>query len=135
MVGRVRRFDKSRDSREVYAMVMKAGRDTGSLINHMMSYGSGVKPEVGMGATILCWTDRHAGTIVKVTPSQVHVQHDKATRVDKNGMSEAQEYRYEADPNGSVEVFRWSKKKNGYRNAAGNGLLVGRREGYYDFSF
>lgn len=91
------------------------------------------EPEIGMGATILCWTDRHAGTIVRVTPTQVHVQRDKATRIDQNGMSETQGYSYEPNPDAPIEVFR--KTKKGYRNSAGNGLLIGRRDAYYDYSF
>jgi hypothetical protein len=112
--------------------MIHAGTETGSLMNHVMSRSEAV-PEVGMGATILCWTDRTAGTIIKVTPTQVHVQRDIATRIDHNGMSESQEYRYESDPNGIVEVFRMTKK--GYRNLSRNGLLIGSRQAYYDYSF
>ena len=102
-------------------------------MNHIYSAATQLTPTVGMGATILCWTDRHAGTIVKVTRTQVHVQRDTATRVDANGMSEAQDYKYAADPTGTVEVFRMTRK--GYRNSAGNGLLIGSRRAYHDYSF
>jgi hypothetical protein len=111
--------------------MMKAGTETGSLMNHVMSRGE-TKPEVGMGATILMWTDRKAGTIIKVTPTQVHVQVDKATRTDTNGMSESQEYAYERDTNGAVYVFRMTKR--GYR-CNGNGLGIGYRRAYHDYSF
>jgi len=112
---------------------MKAGSETGSLINHVYSRSLTPAPEAGMGATILAWTDRYAATIVKVTPQQIHVQRDIPTRVDTNGMSEAQEYTYAPNPEASIEVFRATKR--GWRNRAGNGLLVGKREEYYDFSF
>lgn len=113
--------------------MMKAGIETGSLMNHIYSTPTEQAPEVGMGATVLCWTDRHAGTIIKVTPAQIHVQHDIATRVDKNGMSESQQYEYAPDPNGRVDVFRMTKR--GWRNTSGNGLAIGIRQQYYDFSF
>lgn len=114
---------------------MKLGTETGSMVNHLMSgiNGSPV-PQVGMGATILMWTDRHAATIVKVTPTQVHVQRDIAKRVDSNGMSEMQTYLYEADPTADVEIFR--KTKNGYRKAGGGySLRIGDRAEYHDYSF
>lgn len=113
-------------------MGLKAGTETGSLINYLLSLG-GAKPEVGMGCTILGWTDRHAATIVKVTKTQVHVQRDIATRIDKNGMSESQTYSCAADPTADVEVFRVTKK--GLRNNRGNGLSIGKREEYYDHGY
>lgn len=113
--------------------MLKAGMETGSVINHIYSRVVATEPTIGMGATILCWTDRHAGTIIKVTRTQVHVREDTATRADSNGMSESQSYLYTADPQGKVHVFRMTKK--GYRNRAGNGLLVGTRAKYHDYSF
>ena len=112
--------------------MMKAGTETGSLINHVMSRQGPVEAVVGMGATVLMWTDRKAGTIIKVTPTQIHVRLDKATRTDSNGMSDCQSYSYEADPAGSVYIFR--KTKKGYR-CHGQGLLIGSREQYHDYSF
>lgn len=113
--------------------MMKAGTETGSLTNHLYSRVKRLEPKVGMGATELRWTDRKAVTIVKVTPTQVHVQYDIATRTDKNGMSENQTYSYESDPSSPVEIFRLTKK--GYRSKSGSGLLIGERDEYYDFSF
>jgi hypothetical protein len=111
---------------------MKLGSETGSLINHVMSRES-VKPEIGMGATILCWSDRHAATIIKMTPKSVTVQRDKAIRTDKNGMSESQDYTYERNENGSISTFRLTKR--GWRNKSGEGLRIGDRREYYDYSF
>lgn len=113
---------------------MKLGTETGSLVNHLMSGTKGEPtPTVGMGCTILGWSDRHAGTIVKVTPTQVHVQQDVATRTDKNGASEIQEYTYAPDTTAPVQVFR--KTKRGWRSTAGDGLRVGDRREYHDYSF
>ncbi len=114
---------------------MQLGNETNSVVNHLLSGTNGEPtPVVGMGATILCWSDRHAATIVKVTPTQVHVQRDIAKRIDTNGMSECQSYTYEADPTASVEVFR--KTKRGWLAAGGgNGLRIGDRREYHDYSF
>lgn len=113
---------------------MKLGKETGSLVNHIMSRATDQPaPQVGMGATILMWSDRHAATIVKVTKTQVHVKQDKAVRIDTNGMSEHQEYTYTSDPDASVEVFRMTKR--GYRSSSGAGLVIGERDEYYDPSF
>jgi len=111
---------------------MKAGVETGSAINHFLSAQGDVKVEVGMGATILMWTDRRAGTVVKITPTQIHVQADTETRTDSNGRSESQRYEYSPNPNGTVYVFR--RTKRGMR-CHGMGVSFGRREAYRDFSF
>jgi hypothetical protein len=113
---------------------MRLGSQTGSVMNHLMTTSAQVEPVVGMGATICCWTDRHAATIVKVTRCQIHVQKDNATRTDENGMSECQTYSYSPNPNAPVIIFR-KTKRGGWRSACGNGLLVGHRRHYYDFSF
>lgn len=88
--------------------------------------------EIGTGATIYGYTDRYAATVIKATRCTVTLQRDKSIRIDGNGMSECQEYRYEADPDGDVETFRlvgdrWVHK--------GTRASVGTRCAYHDFSF
>lgn len=114
---------------------MRLGTDTGSLTNYLMSGPTKAKAdrEVGMGVTMLSWTDRHAGTIVKITPKQIHVQRDEATRIDKNGMSESQEYSYLPISGAPIEIFRLTKR--GWRSASYSGLAIGVRDEYYDYSF
>jgi len=114
---------------------MKLGTETGSLMNHIMSQcGNATDPKIGMGCTMLSYTDRHAGTIVKMTPKSITVQEDKAIRLDKNGMSESQQYEFAADPNGRRETFRL--RKNGeYVSTGGRRLLIGKRDKYHDYSF
>lgn len=112
--------------------MLKAGTETGSLMNHLMSRTVNPAANIGDGVTILGWTDRTAGTIIKVTPTQIHVREDNAKRIDKNGMSESQTYEYTPDPDGKVHVFRRTKK--GYR-CNGRGLRIGSRDAYYDYSF
>jgi hypothetical protein len=113
---------------------------TGSLVNMLMDGATPSAPTVGMGCTILGWTDRHAGTVVSVTHGgkRLGVQRDRAIRTDDNGMSDAQSYRYEPQPEAPVHYY--SLRKDGkYREVgAGQGglaLLLGVRREYYDFSF
>jgi hypothetical protein len=113
---------------------------TGSLINNIAANSAQRTPEVGMGATMLYYTDRHAATIVEVkSPRRIVLQEDTATRIDKNGMSEDQDYSYTTNPNGGTKEF--TLRKNGRWVAKGDsaksGLCchIGSRGTYYDFSF
>ena len=111
--------------------------ETGSFLNSVMGGSNrALEPEVGMGCTILCWTDRHAATVVEVrSATTIVVQQDHARRVDKNGMSESQKYEYTPNPEATREVFtrrkdgRWKKRGGGYT------LMLGERMEYHDFSF
>ena len=112
---------------------------TGSLVNHLMSNNGSTTPEVGMGATELSYTDRHAGTVVEVrSPTTLVFQADKVTRTDTNGMSECQSYSYEPNPAGAKVVY--TLRRNGkwvQKGASMNGpaLALGVRREYHDFSF
>lgn len=131
---------------------MKLGRETGSVNNWIQSNAviGQPTPEVGMGATILGWTDRYPGTITAVDRDRgavlLTVQEDAAERVDANGMSESQRYRFSPDPNG--RVYRYRQDKSGrwqaveqnpatgrWVKSGGKGLRMGERSKYYDFSF
>ncbi len=96
-------------------------------------------PTIGQGATIAMWSDRHAGTIIDVAGNTVVFQQDKATRVDKNGMSESQSYEYAPNPQGKITIF--TKRKNGQYVQKGSGmktgqrLQIGYRSEHYDYSF
>lgn len=88
---------------------MKPNTQTGSFINMLMSNNSTV-PEVGKGATVLMWTDRHAYEVIEVSDDKkrVVVQQYFPKRIDKNGMSESQEYEYkELSPVKEVIVWKW----------------------------
>lgn len=98
-------------------------------------------PVVGMGATLIHWTDRTACTIVGVSDDKktIFVQADHAKRVDKNGMSESQEYEYSPNTEGADYIF--TLRKNGryiqlgqpMRN--GQRIAIGFRRQYHDYSF
>lgn len=129
--------------------MLKLGSQTGSLINHCMSCTAAPLPEVGDGATILGWSDRHPATVVAVFKQGkydfVQVQSDNYKRIDKNGMSESQEYEYTPNPDGSVSTYRlrndvWEcvrKSDTGryVKTGSDSNVVFGRRERYYDFSF
>lgn len=131
---------------------MQIGTQTASLINHLQARSVIGQPEptVGMGATILCWTDRRAGTIIEVgkigKATKLVVQEDRATLTSGPITSEAQAYTYAPNPKGSTTTFK--QAANGtwqevYRNpetgrwilAKGHGLRIGAREAYTDPSF
>jgi hypothetical protein len=117
----------------------------GNLMNRIMESAKPAHPEVGMGATITMYSDRYPATIVGVelfksgpnkgTASVIRVQEDDAVRTDKNGMSEDQDYDY--TPNTNNPIITFTRRKNGSFTEKGrtSGLIVGRRDKYYDFSF
>lgn len=122
-------------------MTMALGKQTGSLMNHAMSSAAPIKPQIGMGVTVLGWTDRYAGTIIEIIRNGFVVQQDKAIRTDSNGMSESQSYRYEPNPDGRIRSFRQvmrGKAKGAWRESSGSGstgVLIGHRRAYHDYSF
>lgn len=126
---------------------MKLGKDTGSLVNLVMGMATNGQPDpvVGMGVTMLSWTDRRAATIIKVDGNVITVQRDHAKRTDANGMSEQQAYEYSPDTEGATYLYRQNKagqwvgvyrdSKSGRFNQNGSRLRMGERDEYYDFSF
>ena len=89
------------------------GKTTGSLINYVMGNNKTL-PEVGKGATILSWSDRHAYEVMSISEDgkRVIIQKYLSERIDTNGMSESQEYKYEK-LNGFDEVIVW--RNNAWR--------------------
>lgn len=130
---------------------MNLGTQTASVTNHLMSRSTLGEPlpEVGMGATLLAWTDRHAATITEVIYTRggmniVRVQRDRAVPKHQRA-TEDQKWEYSRDPLGTVHYFR--KDKSGrWREVsvsdAGRwvfrgsyGLAIGYRSEYRDPSF
>lgn len=127
---------------------MELGTETGSVMNHLYSRMVKGEPEptVGMGVTLLSWTDRHPATVTTWDGKILTVQEDHAKRIDANGMSESQDYEYTPNPKGGLSCFRkdkigvWQKiAKNPdtgrWVKAGGKGLTLGRRDKYHDYSF
>lgn len=118
----------------------------GSMMNSLMSGGTNPEPEIGMGATILMWSDRKPATITEVLryksgPKKgqiraVKTRADRAIRTDSNGMSDAQSYRFE--PMLDVPESTWTLRKDGSFRKQGDQytqLAIGFRDAYYDYSF
>jgi hypothetical protein len=115
---------------------------TGSVVNMVMGAARPPVPQVGMGATVLLYTDRHAATIVAVERhgTRVVIQRDVATRTDSNGaFTESQAYSYRPNPNGQREAYTLRKNgawvREGDPMKSGERLSIGHRSEYYDFSF
>lgn len=107
----------------------------GNLINRIMERTPS-EPRVGEGATICHWSDRDPATVVRVSPSgkTAWIQEDRATRTDKNGMSECQEYTYERAVD--APIHKVVRVKKGWKIAGGcSHVTFGLREKYHDFSF
>lgn len=99
---------------------------------------------IGTGATVTVYTDRYAATVIASTPSTVTLRKDKAIRIDDNGMSECQDYRYEPDPNGTITKATRRTLPNGEviwktvgvaTTERGGRVTFGERRTYHDFSF
>lgn len=97
------------------------------------------KPDfkVGDGATLILWTDRHACTIIAIRKNgrEIVFQEDTAIRTDKNGMSDAQSYTFERNPEG--RTFEATLRQNGTFKIKGEqtSVLIGHRSHYRDYSF
>jgi hypothetical protein len=106
----------------------------GSLQNLLAGTPSTVVPEVGMGATQICWTDRRAFTVIWVSKSgkTIRVQEDIVKRFDFNGVSESQNYEFARNPDGAIVTLRMTKKGWAHK---GQKFIIGVRSEYYDYSF
>ena len=135
---------------------MNIGTQTNSLVNHLysrMTIGAPA-PEVGMGATTLSWTDRHAATVTKVTELkskvwayEIHIMEDKVTCISGSAHDGSAVYAFEPNPYGYADIFRMDRKTGkwvrGYVNQLtgrfkqrrSGGLILGMREHYYDPHF
>jgi hypothetical protein len=132
--------------------MLKLGAETGNVVNHLYSRMVIGQPDpvIGMGATLLHWSDRTPATITNVfTVGKsviIETREDNYQRIDSNGMSEEQDYEFTPNENGSIRFFRrdadgsWSAVKRNtttgrWNKHGGAGVLIGVRERYYDYSF
>lgn len=92
-------------------------------------------PVVGMGVTLCKYTDREAGTVVRVSDSgkSFWFTIDDAMRTDSNGMSDCQTYAYKSNPNGYEYMARQNKTGGWVANKMS--VIVGRRDKHYDYTF
>jgi hypothetical protein len=135
---------------------MNIGTQTNSLINNIysrMTVGAPA-PTVGMGATKLSWTDRHAATVTKVTELnskvwayEIFVIEDKPTVVSGRVHDGSAVYTFQPDPTGYANMYRMDRKTGkwvrGYINGetgrfkqfCNGGLILGMRDHHYDPHF
>ncbi len=108
----------------------------GNIMNRIAEDFKPAVPEVGMGATLMMYSDRHAYTITKIEGNKLWAVQDKAIRTDDNGMSDSQSYRYEPGT-GEPEVFTLRKDGRWHEGTTlkGSVLQVGERDHYYDHGF
>ena len=105
--------------------------------------------EPGDHVHICHYSDIDPGTVIKKTKSSIYVRTDKAHLDDKwkpefipggfgahctNDGEQISHWVIEEDLDGSVEIFRWSKKYNRYRNRSGEFAEPGWLK-YYDYNF
>lgn len=132
---------------------MQLGTQTASLTNHLLARATIGQPDptLGMGATLLGWTDRYAATITGIVVNggkikQIEVKRDRATRIDKNGLSECQDYTFEIDHSAAPYFFRQNKRgaweqitfnaeTGRWIKCEGYGLRIGDRDHYIDPHF
>jgi len=113
------------------------------------------KPVVGDGATELCWSDAHAYTIIKVSPSgkTIWLQRDKATLLNgfDSGENDAlvmhpggfaghvegvQRFKYERDTNEHIRKATLRKDgKFGIVGSSRSNIVIGVRNKHYDYNF
>ncbi len=112
-------------------------RGYGSLFNALGNQTRSQPPEVGMGVTELMYSDRLPYTVTAIlSPKRIQVKPDIATRTDKRGCTEEQDYSYQTDNNApAITLFlnkfgRWKR----LGDAEGSTYLIGKREEYYDFT-
>jgi hypothetical protein len=134
---------------------MKLGTQTASVVNHLQARGVIGQPKavVGMGVTLLGWTDRDAGTITKVTEvagskrvaCYIEVVRDNSVLISGSTASESQEYSYtpgKGQPStfrqlhtGFWEEVRVNELTGKFVKTGGKGLRIGERDTYRDPSF
>ena len=106
-------------------------------------------PEIGMGATMLSWTDRNPATIVSVFNKgktlYIGVFEDDATRTDNNGYSESQSYEFSFNPKSGMRYYRKNARgtwegahinpETGRFVKGCGSIAIGQRSKYWDPCF
>ena len=96
-----------------------------------------IRPEVGMGCTECWWSDSHAATITKISPSgkTIWYRRDKAKVVSGSCQDGSAEYEYEFDENGYDH--KATLRKDGKYRATGTDCYIALdcRVEYYDPHF
>ena len=134
---------------------MNFGTQTNSLVNHLYSRmtDGAPAPTVGMAATTLSWTDRHAATVTKVFELtskvwayEIHVVDDIVTVISGSTHDGTAKFATTPTNDGYAALYRQDRKTGawvrGYINIetgkfkkGTGGLILGHRDHYVDPSF
>lgn len=92
--------------------------------------------EIGTGATEYVGSDRYPYTVIAVDQAKklIVVQSDNCRRMDKNGMSEIQEYQYARNHEGRIYILKQYKDHSWRSAPKSTPFSFGVRQCYYDFS-
>jgi hypothetical protein len=110
----------------------------GSLTNRLEENAKPKNPVVGDGVTEYCYSDRHAYTVVVIlSPTKIAITRDNAIRLDSNGQSESQNYKFETCWKDMPIILRKNKygKWKMIGDSQGSTYVVGIREEYDDPCF
>lgn len=105
----------------------------GTLTNLVYAENKSPEPKIGDGATLLCWSDRRAYTIVDVKKTYLLATRDIVERTDRNFEKGPQEYSYQTNSEAIPE--RANLRKDGKYYIGGQVLKVGYRNEYEDPNF
>lgn len=105
----------------------------GSFLNRLLERDTETIPEIGMGATELCYSDREPYTVIEIiAKNKIKVQADNYEPADKELMSN--NWICTPNPEGKIETL--IKTKKGWKRLGGcTYFRLGIRERYYDYSF
>lgn len=101
---------------------------------------------IGDGVTLNYYSDEKPATVVEIDSKGkwIKVQMDIAKRIDKNGMSDCQEYEYFRDENGYIRTFYKTRIKDytvftdtgrSTYDSYGIYLSLKVRRKYFDYTF
>ena len=88
--------------------------------------------EVGDGATLCLWSDKHAYDIIARTAETLTLQRCDV-RHNPNAQPYTQDWLYESNPNGSIIKAYWSKKRGCFVHTGM--VVIPHREEYFDYAF
>ena len=113
----------------------------GSLQNRIIERSAMPKPEVGMGVTEICYSDRNPYEIVEVIDDRhIMVRRLDYKRIDSGGFSEDQEYEYFSNEEYPLQKLFLTKQGQWRMRIGRNGLgswrySIGHAEKYWDPHF
>ena len=111
----------------------------GSLQNRLQEHCKCPKPEIGMGATELWYSDRQAYEVIEIKDDRHITVRRLKCKLIGSYFTDCQEYEYASDPNGITANLFLTKKgqwrERHYDRSLGNVFALGFAEEFSDPSF